>query len=142
MIEHDPIEIAARALAHRDRSRCELEERLAKAGVAEDKRADALEKLERVGYVDDERFASARAASLAGRGWGDAGIRHDLEGHAIAADVVAAALAGLTPEPTRAVELAERLGRTAKTAAQLARKGFGEDALEATFGAESAVSGP
>jgi regulatory protein len=134
MPERDPIEIAARSLRNRDRSRREIEERLAKAGVGEDLRADALETLERVGYVDDERFAVARAASLAGRGWGDLGIRHDLEGHAIAAEAVASALAALAPERERAVALAERLGRTARTAAQLSRKGFGEDALEGAFG--------
>nr|MBA3844826.1 RecX family transcriptional regulator [Actinomycetota bacterium] len=94
-----------------------------------------------VGYVDDERFATARAAALAGRGWGDAGIRHDLEGHALAQEVVSAALDGLTPESERAAELAARLGRTPKTAAQLARKGFGEDALGAAFGEQIADAG-
>ena len=43
----------------------ELDERLARAGVDEAARADALETLERVGYVDDARFAVARAAALA-----------------------------------------------------------------------------
>ena len=74
--EPDPIEIAARALRHRDRSRRQLDERLARAGVDDDGRAEALETLERVGYVDDGRFARARAAALAERGYGDDGIRH------------------------------------------------------------------
>src|SRR5581483_2943648 len=75
----DPLDLAARALRHRDRSRSDLEQRLAKAGVREDERADALERLERVGYVDDARFATGRARGLAGRGYGDAAIRDALE---------------------------------------------------------------
>ena len=57
--ERDPIDLAARALHHRDRSRRELDDRLARAGVDDDERADALDTLERVGYVDDGRFAAA-----------------------------------------------------------------------------------
>ena len=70
----DPVEIAARALQHRDRSRQQLDQRLARAGVDEAERAEALETLERVGYVDDGRYAQARAESLAQRGYGDVGI--------------------------------------------------------------------
>ena len=53
----DPIDLAARALRHRDRSRSQVDERLARAGVEDDRRADALDALERIGYVDDVRFA-------------------------------------------------------------------------------------
>ena len=81
-----PIELAARALQHRDRSRRELDDRLARAGVGDEERADTLDTLERVGYVDDARFAAARAEALAGRGYGDAAIRHDLEAHGIDAE--------------------------------------------------------
>ena len=45
-----------------------------------------------------------------------------------------AAVAALRPEPERARELAERLGHTPKTMAQLRRKGFGADSLETAFG--------
>jgi regulatory protein len=132
--DRDPIDIAARALRHRDRSRQEIDDRLARAGVGDDERADALETLERVGYVDDARFAAARAAALAGRGYGDDWIRHDLARHGVAADAAAAALSALEPEADRATALATRLGRTAKTAAQLARKGFTADAVETALG--------
>ncbi|MFL5963392.1 MAG: RecX family transcriptional regulator [Gaiellaceae bacterium] len=134
MTDDDPIEIAARALRHRDLSRREVEERLARAGIDEDRRHDALETLERVGYVDDERFAGARAGALAARGYGDEWIRHDLAEHGVAAEAVAEAIGGLVPEGERAAVLVDRLGRTAKTGAQLARKGFGEDALETALG--------
>jgi regulatory protein len=137
----DPIEFAARALRHRERSRQEIDDRLAKAGVGEDARAEALETLERVGYVDDARFARARAEALAGRGFGDEAIRADLERHGLAADEVAAALVGLAPEPARAAALVERLGRTPAVAGRLARKGFAEESLETALGGEFAGYG-
>jgi regulatory protein len=134
MADEDPIEIAARALQHRDRSRREVDERLARAGIDEERRNDALDTLERVGYVDDGRFAGARAGALAGRGYGDEWIRLDLAEHGVDAEAVAEAIGALEPEAERAAMLVERLGRSAKTGAQLARKGFGEDALEAALG--------
>jgi regulatory protein len=135
--DSDPIEIAARALRHRDRSRQQLDERLARAGVDEAGRAEALETLERVGYVDDGRYARARAASLAERGFGDEGIRHVLEQEGIDPDEVVDALAALPPERERAAKLVARLGPGSKTAAHLGRKGFGEDAVEAAAAAEA-----
>jgi regulatory protein len=126
----DPIEIATRALQHRDHSRHEVDERLARAGIADDKRSAALDTLARVGYIDDQRFAGARAGVLANRGYGDEWIRRDLAGHGVEAETVAEAIAALEPEAERAAALAERLGRTAKTGARLARKGFGPEALE------------
>jgi SOS response regulatory protein OraA/RecX len=134
MADQDPIEIAARALEHRDRSRRDVEERLARAGIAEDARNDALEELKRVGYVDDGRFAGARAQALANRGYGDEWIRHDLQEHGVDAEAIAEAIGALVPEAERAAGLVARLGSTPKTGAHLARKGFGEDALEAALG--------
>jgi regulatory protein len=136
--ERDPIDLAARALQHRDRSRRELDERLARAGVGDEERADALDTLERVGYVDDARFAGARAEALAGRGYGDEAIQHDLAAHGIDAESVADAIGGLDPEPERARALVARLGCSAKTALYLARKGFGEEAVEAAIGTDVA----
>jgi regulatory protein len=139
--ERDPVDLAARALRHRDRSRRELDDRLARAGVGDQERADALDTLERVGYVDDDRFAAARAQALAGRGYGDEAIRHDLEGHGLAAARTATAVTGLVPELERARGLVIRLGRSAKTARHLARKGFTEDTLTAALGADVAQGG-
>jgi len=138
--ERDPIDLAARALHHRDRSRRELDDRLARAGVADEQRADALDTLERVGYVDDGRFAASRAETLAGRGYGDEAIRHDLEGHGIAAEAVAVAVGDLEPEAERARALVERLGRSPKTAQQLVRKGFAEESVETAVGPGFAAS--
>src|SRR4051795_1480182 len=86
--EPDPIDVAARALRHRDRSRAQVAERLARAGVDDQQGVDALDTLERVGYVDDGRYAANRAAALAERGFGDAGIRHDLEQAGVQAEAL------------------------------------------------------
>ena len=126
----DAVEQALRALRHRDRSAAELDARLERRGVGEAEREQALETLERVGYVDDDRFARARAEQLAARGAGDALIRHDLEGRGLAAEHVEAALAALEPERDRAAEIAARRGRSLKTARYLASRGFDPDALE------------
>ena len=136
--KRDPIEIATRVLQHRDRSRREVDERLTRAGIDADERLEALDALERVGYIDDERFAAARAGALASRGYGDEWIRADLARHRVGAETATAAIAALAPEAERAVVLVERLGRTPKTGAQLARKGFAEESLEAAFGIDIA----
>ena len=85
------------------------------------------------GYVDDGRYAASRAEALAARGQGDAAIRFDLRGRGLDTDAVDAALATLPPEAERAAELADRLGRTPKTAARLRRKGFSGEAVEQAF---------
>jgi regulatory protein len=126
----DAVETALRALRFRDRSTAELELRLERRGVGAAERVEALETLERIGYVDDERFARSRAERLAERGSGDALIRDDLERRGIAVEVVEAALAGLEPECERAARIVERRGLGVKTARYLAAKGFGEDVLE------------
>ena len=126
----DPIDLAARALKQGDRTRHEIDEKLARAGIGAGARAESLETLERLGYIDDGRFATGRAATLAGRGYGDAFISFDLESHGADPEAIALALAELEPERERARDLAARLGATPKTAAQLARKGFADESLE------------
>jgi regulatory protein len=130
----DPIDLAAEALRHRDRSRSQIDERLARSGVEDDRRADALDALERIGYVDDARFAGQRAASLAERGYGDEAIAALLTADGVSQEVVAEAVEALRPEAERAAEIVASLGASPRTAARLARKGFGEDAVEAAAG--------
>jgi regulatory protein len=131
MPEHDAVETALRALRFHDRSAAELEARLAKRGVGEEERAEALETLERIGYVDDERLARTRAEQLAARGSGDALIRHDLAGRGIGEEHIETALAAVEPESERAARIVEQRGRGPKTARYLASKGFDEDAFAA-----------
>ena len=132
----DAVEQALRALRHRDRSAAELDLRLEQRGVGAAEREQALETLERIGYVDDERFARTRAEQLAARGSGDALIRHDLEGRGIAPEQVEQALAALEPERERAAAIAAQRGRSVKTARNQASRGFDADALEAVVAPE------
>jgi SOS response regulatory protein OraA/RecX len=136
--EPDPLQVAVRALHYRDLSSAALAARLERAGVGAAEREQALETLVRVGYLDDVRVAAKRAQTLAERGWGDDGIAADLEQQGLPAEVAAEAIAALEPERERARRLVAVRGAGPKTAGFLARKGFGEDALEQALVAEDA----
>jgi regulatory protein len=120
---------AVRALRHADRSRAELDARLERRGIAAAEREEALERLERLGYLGDGRVARTRAEQLAARGSGDALIRHDLERRGIAADEIEAALAALEPERDRAARVVAQRGAGARTARYLASRGFAAEAI-------------
>jgi regulatory protein len=124
------LEVAGRALRYRDIPAKRLEDRLARRGVAAEARADAVETLSRAGLVDDERFARSRALALADRGLGDAAIRHDLEAQGVDPELATLACAELPQERERAEKVVAKRGRSAATARYLARRGFGEDAVE------------
>ena len=132
---------AARALRRRDLPERALDARLERAGFRDDEREAALETLTRAGLVDDARFAHTRAATLAERGRGDAAIAWELERIGVSAELVEAALEALAPEGERALALAARHGPNASTARLLARRGFGEEAVEGAcrdaFGADA-----
>jgi regulatory protein len=110
-----PEDVALRALRAADRSRAELDARLEQRGFDDGERQQALDELERLGYVDDERTAALRAERLAERGYGDAHIRADLERRGLPIEV---AFAGIEPESERIARFAE------KGVAWLARRGF------------------
>jgi SOS response regulatory protein OraA/RecX len=95
-------------------------------------------RLDEVGVVDDNRFASRRAQALAERGAGDELIRHDLSGRGLAVESIDAAVSLLEPEPARAARVVARRGSSPKTARYLAGKGFSEDAIESAL--EGAVA--
>jgi SOS response regulatory protein OraA/RecX len=125
------LDLAARALRSRDRSERELVERLAARGVPPAERQETLATLQRVGLVDDTRLAAGRATTLAERGYGDAAIRDDLERRGLSGEAVADALASLEPEPERAAALIGRFGGGLRGARALARRGFGDESVEA-----------
>ena len=129
---------AVRALRRRDLSRHSLEERLRGAGLTTEERAAALATLERAGLLDDGRFALARAASLADRGYGDAAIRWTLERDGVDAELAQRSIAALAPERDRVAALVERRGGGRATAAFLVRRGFAEDAVEGVLGVATA----
>ncbi len=132
-----PLDVAVGALRAHDRSRSDVEARLARAGVAPDEVRETVAALERLGYLDDQRFACARAEELAERGYGDEWIRRDLHGHGVERETAAAAVEALTSEPERAARLVSGSGGAPdrRLAARLQRKGFSADAIE------SAVAG-
>jgi regulatory protein len=125
---------ALRAVARRDQSSTELRRRLQRRRVAPADGEEALAALERVGLVDDRRYASRRAESLAERGHGDAAIRWRLEREGVAPGDAEAAVCGLAPERERARRTVAARGPGTGTARELARRGFGEDAIEDALG--------
>ena len=127
----EAVDVAARLLRQGDRSRAELERRLADRQIDPEAAREALETLERVGVLDDERTASLRAARLAERGYGDAWIRAELQRRELP---VEAALAELEPERERAARLVER---KAVGAAWLARRGFDSEIVASVAAAVS-----
>jgi SOS response regulatory protein OraA/RecX len=129
----EALEIAARALRHRDRSRATLRARLAGAGIAPWACEQALDTLVRAGVVDDERFARTRAEALARRGSGDALIRADLLASGVSVSAATRAIDELDSERERAIRLAAARGASTATARWLARRGFGDDAIEAAL---------
>lgn len=129
----EALDVAVRALRHRDRSRATLRERLARAGIARAACEDALDTLTKSGIVDDERFARTRANSIAARGSGDALVRADLLAAGVAEETAAAAIAELEPERDRAANFVATRGESMSTARWLARRGFSEDAIEAAL---------
>lgn len=125
---------AARLLARRDLSEQGLGDELERRRVAPAARRETISRLLAAGAVDDERLATHRAELLAARGGGDALIRADLESRGLDPRLVDRALAGLDCEDERARRIVTARGEGPVTARYLARKGFGEDAIDAAFG--------
>jgi SOS response regulatory protein OraA/RecX len=127
----DALELATRALARRDFSERGLRERLRRAGVVDAEQDEALAALQRAGVLDDARFAQSRAQTLAQRGKGDAAIRFDLGRQGVSNEATEEAVALLEPERTRAERVVAQRGEGVATARLLARRGFGDEAVEA-----------
>ena len=136
------VESAVRALARRDHSAAGLRAKLDRAGLSEQAQTDAVETLERLGYLDDGRFAHDRAVRLAERGYGDDWIRADLEAHGIEAETVAASLDALGHEEERAVRAASAADDPARKARRLARRGFSEGTIEHVVAEALRAGGP
>jgi regulatory protein len=129
------LDAAGRALARRDRSPAGLDAALERRGISGSEREAAVETLERLGYVDEQRFAESRAAALARRGFGDDAIRFDLEREGVGGEAAAAALASLEPEQKRAAALIATGNDEAKTARRLLSRGFSPETVETALAA-------
>ena len=128
------VETALRAVARREQSSAEIERRLRRRGFAPGLREETLTRLESVGLVDDKRYALRRAESLADRGQGDEAIRWRLGRDGVPEELVARALAALPPESERARQVVAARGAGPRTARELARRGFGEAAVDEALG--------
>ena len=130
---HGALQAATRALRARPLSVRRLDERLRRAGFVPSERAETIGVLRRAGFLDDERFALMRAEALAERCSGNALIRHDLLVQGIDGEIAEQALGSLEPETSRAARIAASRGSDITTARYLARRGFGEEAVEAAL---------
>jgi regulatory protein len=135
-VREEALALATRALARREHSAHGLRERLLRAGVSLSEADDALEELQRVGLLDDGRFAGERARVLAERGKGDVAIRFDLERAGVETTDIEAALAALEPESERASRVVDRRGASPATARLLASRGFDEAVVDALIARE------
>ena len=129
----DAFECALRALRYRDRTGLEIEEHLRARGFSDEDRSQAVETLRRTGVVDDERFARARASTLAERRAGNALIRAKLAEAGLAREIVDDALDAVEPEPTRARRIVASRGASPKTARYLYGKGFSEGVVRSVI---------
>ncbi len=128
------VDTALRAVSRREQSTAELDRRLRERGFAPGLREETLNRLEHVGLVDDERYALRRAESLSERGQGDEAILWRLERDGVTRETAAKAVAALPPERQRARLVVAAQGTGVRTARELARRGFGEDAVEEALG--------
>jgi SOS response regulatory protein OraA/RecX len=131
----EALEVAVRALARRDLTVHELDDRLLRTGFSDEERSETLTRLELAGYLDDARVARLRAEKLCERGYGDGAIRADLDRRGVPPEHVQKALASLEPEHVRAARLAAAIGDGSRAARTLARKGFASDSIERVAGA-------
>lgn len=137
MSDRTALDASLRALRHRDLSTVELERRLEERGFDEREREDALATLTRTHLLDDERFATSRAAALADRGAGDALVRYELTRAGVSRELVETAVDSLDDEVVRARRVVERRGRGPKTARYLGSKGFADDTIAASLAADT-----
>ncbi len=121
---------AARFAGRRERSRAQVERRLAAKGVGAADAARATHSLQEMGGVDDVRFAEGRAQALATRLYGDLAIRHDLVQAGVAEEAIRQALAGVESERGRVARVVRDRGVSARTLRFLAGRGFTDEALE------------
>ena len=129
-MEPSPVDLAARALARRDRSEADLRRILRRKGVSEAEASEAVASLRDAGAVDDDRFARGAAEALASRGFGDRAIVLRLQRDGVERELALEAVSALEPEPERATRLVGRRGASPRTARWLVSRGFGRDSID------------
>lgn len=143
-------------LSMRGRSRLELERALKKHGVEGGEAQALLERLAKLGYVDDDRFAKDRALFLLGqRRLGPEGVRQRLLALGLVPDLVEKGLRwaeeelGFDVDGVAAGVLAKQglsgtplgMRERARAARLLASRGFSEEVVERVVGQPGLDSG-
>lgn len=138
-------ERAIRLLTYRERSAAGLRDRLMEDGYSEEAASAVVADLERIGLVDDERFAHALARTLThARGLGRGRITRELARAGLSDDIASAALEQALP-PDAEFDAARRLARIAaakpdatrdRVANRLLRRGYRPDVALAAARAE------
>jgi regulatory protein len=135
-VSSSAFETAVRLLKARAKSRARLEEALVSRGYAAADVTDALERVTQLGYLDDARYADAkaRAGHAEGRSRGD--VLRRLEADGIPAEVAEGAVKehGFDDAAAAKQLLQKRKLSGAKAARFLAGRGFPEDVIEKLVG--------
>ena len=128
-------------LDRRDMSRKELTDKLLQKGETPEAVAAAADRLEELGFLNDGRYAALVVRHYAGKGYGPARVRQELQRRGVPRELWDAALEQLEPDPGRLDRLLrQRLrGRDAADRAErrraadyLLRRGYGwEEVREA-----------
>ena len=126
---------ALRLLTTRARTRAELRERLEQRGFDLAAVAETLERLERVGLVDDAALAGAVAEGRAERGLDASAIAAELRDRGVNPAIADRAAEAAVPSESRADRCRQLAGLPAPTrlrrlAAYLARRGYPPDLAE------------
>ncbi len=100
---------ALRYLETRERSRAEVERRLARYGYGPALIGDVLAWLTDLGYVDDRRFAQWFARARSHNSWGPRRITHDLLQKGVDRSVIAEVVGPMRPEGEAAAEVVAEL---------------------------------
>jgi regulatory protein len=145
---------ALRLLRHRSRSRQEISLALSRKGFPEDAVEATLRRLSELGYLDDARFARAKAVSLLGAGrLAEASVKQRLVAHGLSEADAEAAVQQAREEvgydaQAAGQALLERRGlwgRTlderekARAARLLSSRGFSEEQVDALLRQASAL---
>jgi regulatory protein len=116
-------EIALRALERTRRTRRELERRLKERAVEAEAACEALNRLERVGLIDDLEYARAfLREKLARRAVGARLLRGQLLARGVGGAVADQAMAELAASDAAAASTRTELDRASRAAAQFARR--------------------
>ncbi len=91
-VERSAYDVALGLLARREQSRRELRQRLEQRGYVQDDIDHALDRLVAGNYQSDLRFSDMLARTRIAQGYGPARLRAELGSHAIADEVVRAAI--------------------------------------------------